>query len=280
MSTLPVNPMRTVSAVILAAMVWVPAVATAQAPAYRRSAADTLWYQEASRATIDVTTPQGDINVRSRTDAKIAVTFGVADTARAWYDELSISAESPQGQQAPTTDEVLRQPFLLKLQSDGTLETLSTPPLPESFQGVSDIARQFDDFFVRLPDTPLTSGTAWTDTVRVNAATSTGGRVSTERISRYEVVGDSVIDGASAVVVRAAVRTQLNSTGPSGMPETEMMSVLRGEEQGTFYFDAAAGRMLGRSQTGDLSGDLQFIGPEPVSLGQRIRYERTLRLLR
>ena len=59
-----------------------------------------------------------------------------------------------------------------------------------------------------------------------------------------------------------------------------MLSVLRGDEQGTFYFDAAAGRMLGRAQSGDLSGDLQFLGPQPVSLGQRIRYERTLRLLR
>ena len=268
------------SAAVLTVSLCVPIAAAAQAPTYRRAAADTLRYQEATRATIDVTTPQGDVNVRSRTDATIAVTFGAADTARAWYDELSLSAESPQGQQAPPTGEVLRKPFVLRLQPDGTLETLSTPEVPASFQGVSDIARQFDDFFVRLPDTPLTAGIAWTDTVRVNGTTSTGGRVATERISRYEVVGDSVIDGAPAVVVRAAVRTQLSSSGPAGMPETEMLSVLRGEEAGTFYFDAAAGRMLGRSQTGDLSGDLQFIGPEPVSLGQRIRYERTLRLVR
>jgi hypothetical protein len=258
----------------------VPTAAAAQAPTYRRSASDTLRYQEASRATIDVTTPQGDVNVRTRTDATIAVTFGAADTARAWYDQLSLSAESAQGQQAPPTGEVLGKPFLLRVLADGSLETLSTPDVPASFQGVSDIARQFDDFFVRLPDTPLSRGTTWTDTVRVEAPTSTGGRVATERISRYEVVGDSVIDGAAVVVVRAVVRSHLNSTGPAGMPETEMMSVLRGEEQGTFYFDAAGGRMIGRSQTGDLSGDLQFIGPQPVSLGQRIRYERTLRLVR
>jgi hypothetical protein len=273
--------MRTrLSVALFSALLFVSTAAVAQAPTYRRSAADTLRYQEATRATIDLTTPQGDFNVRSRSDATIAVTFGPADTARAWYEALAISAESPQGQQAPPTEEVLRQPFVLRLDADGTLETLSTPELPASFQGVSDIARQFDDFFVRLPKTPLTRGAAWTDTVRVEAATSTGGRVATERITRYEVTGDSVIDGAPALVVRAAVRTQLSSTGPSGTPETEMLSVLRGDEQGTFYFDAAAGRMLGRSQTGDLSGDLQFIGPQPVSLGQRVRYERTLRLLR
>jgi hypothetical protein len=265
-------------AALLAAALCGPVAASAQTAVYRRSPADTLRYEEKTRATIDLSSPQGAFTVNSNHEATIGVTFGAADSARAWYETLVVSAESPQGIQAPATGEVLRQPFLLRIDPRGRVETLATPTFPSSFQGVTDLSRQFFDFFVPLPDAPLRIGASWTDTAKVEGPTAGGGSVSTERIGRYEVVRDSVIGGVPVLVVRSDVETRLTTTA-SPSPEVEIFNALQGRENGFFYFDAAGGRFVGRTQTGELSGDLQVAGPQPVTLGQRLRYERTVQLL-
>jgi hypothetical protein len=102
---------------------------------------------------------------------------------------------------------------------------------------------------------------------------------STQRVARYEVVSDSVIDGIPVVVVRSEAETHITTTAPGPSPEAEIFNAIRGRENGFFYFDAAGGRMVGRSQTGDLSGDLEVKGPQAMTLGQQFRFERTVRLL-
>lgn len=266
-------------AALLGAALCGPVAASAQTAVNRRSPADTLRYEEKTHASIDISSPQGAFTVNSNHEATIGVTFGAADSARAWYEALVVSAESPQGVQAPATDEILRQPFLLRFHPGGKVETLATPSFPSSFREVTDLSRQFFDFFVPLPEAPLRIGASWTDTARIDAPTASGsGSVSTERTGRYEVVGDSVIDGLTVLVVRSDAETRLRTTDrPSA--DVEVLSTLQGRENGFFYFDAAGGRLVGRSQTGELSGDLEVTGPQPVRLGQRLRYDRTVRLL-
>jgi hypothetical protein len=263
---------------LLAVTLAVAPPALAQAPTYSR--ADTLRYREVSTSDMEVTTPRGVVPIQSDHDAQIVIAFGAADSARAWYDALSIAATSPQGSRRPETAAALRLPFTLRFDARGNVETISAPQFPVSFEGVSDLTHQFVDVFLPLPTTPLAAGTEWQDSVRRETPGTRGRTTHIERVARYRVRGDSLIGTTRVWVIDAHVRNRMTASGEGPAAGLQMRSEMSGEEEGVFYFATVPGVLVGRSRSGEMSGVIEFTGgDQPVRMPQRMRYENSLDLL-
>lgn len=264
---------RVVRALVLAALL-LPAAAHAQ---YRRAPADTLHYREVTVASSELSAPSGALVAGSQHDARIAVVFAAGDTARAWYDSLSISSRLRGETISPDTRPVLGKPFVLRFDARGDVETLSVPEWPESFEGVSDLTHQFNDFFVKLPAT-LRPGLEWADTARRERTNARGTMLRTTRTGRFRVRGDTTVAGVHAWVIETRMRNRLESTGPA--QGLTMVSTMEGDEEGTLLFSSERGVMVGRRRTGVLAGQVEFTGgPQPVRVPHRMSYTSQIDLL-
>lgn len=161
------------------------------------------------------------VELRSDHDATIAVAFGRADSAHAWYEALRITMRSPQGQQEPGTSAALHRPFTLRFDDRGRIETLAVPSFPASFNGVFDLSRQFDDLFPRLPDRPLRLGLSWSESTMVESTGDGPRRWRHSRTITSRVVRDTTIDGDRAWVIEFAQQHSVGSSQPvEGQPMT------------------------------------------------------------
>lgn len=265
---------------LLVALVLLPAALHAQAPQYRRAAGDTVRYREVTQATSEITSPQGGLTLSSVHDARLAVAFARGDTARAWYEALTLRSEFPGGEQVPATAPLLGKPFVLTMDARGGVETLSVPEFPQDVSEASDLTHQFNDFFVRLPASALRPGLEWTDTTRRETPNAAGRTVRTTRIGRFRVRGDTTVGGVRAVVVEARMNNRVETAGPSPTPGIELRTVQEGTETGLFVFSPERGRLLARRRTGSLEGHIEFIGgPQPMKLPQKMKYESTIEIL-
>ena len=233
--------------------------ASARGQTLYAAAPDTLRFHELTTGDITIETPQGALPMRSTHDATIAIVRTHGDTARAWFEALSIGLSTPMGDQHPETDAVLRAPYTLRFDDRGRVETLASPTFPPELAGVSELSMQFLDFMVRLPARPLRVGLAWSDTL---ARTShTGARQMKWRsVARYRVERDTVADGVPAVVVSMKQEIRTSGEGPVPGQEGRASTVLAGTEDGFFVFAPAAGRLIARRRNGQISGDLTVHG--------------------
>jgi hypothetical protein len=244
----------------------------AQAPVYKPSE-DPLRYRESTRMQNMISSPQGEIPIHSSHEATLSLVFTAEDSARASYDALALSLESPQGTMTPDTAPVLGEPFVLYFAPTGGIETVSTPTFPDDIRGITDLQWQFFDFFLPLPGQPLEQGLVWTDTLR----TGEGGSRQFTKAGRYEVTGDTVIAGMQAVIVTSEIVTEIKASGPGPSPGVTVHSTIQGTEQGALYFSPDRGVFLGRTRTGTSAGDIQYEGgPQPISLELHQSYESTI----
>jgi hypothetical protein len=244
------------------------------------SGRDTLRFREVTHAEIRLTTPQGEIPLTSEHLATIAMVRLPGDTARAWYEALTISASGPMGTQRPATDAALRAPFTLRFDDRGRVSLVSAPTFPATFQGITDLTHQFDDFFPRLPAQPLRVGLAWSDTATRTDSTAEKSMTWRSEAS-YRVERDTVVDGVSALVVRMTQRLRSRSEGPVPNQPARAETVIAGTEEGYFVFAPRAGRLLGRRREGRLAGDvIMRAGAGQMALKQTYVYTSTIDALR
>ncbi len=233
-----------------------PAATSAQSH-YARPRSDTLHYREVTNADIRISSPQGAITVTSEQESQIALTFGGLDSARAWYESLLLSSTSPQGTLTPETDALLKQPFHLAFTARGGVTLQRAPALPAPIAAITDLKHQFDDFFVRLPDGPLTMGRTWHDSTALGDSTSTTWyRLRT--IAHYTVKGDTLFNGEPALVIGMTQEITLTSGGPVPDQPVTSSQRLEGSDSGTVIFSLTRGRMLARQRTGALTGSMTF----------------------
>ena len=266
---------------LIALAALVPAAAHAQSPEYRRAAGDTLRFREVTVATSEIAAPTGTMNIRSEHDATIAVTFTRGDTARAWFQALTLRARYPGGESTPATAGLLGQPYVLTLGARGDVRTLSVPAFSREIAEASDLTHEFNDFFVRLPAVALLPGVEWTDTTSRETRNAAGRTLVTTRIGRYRVRGDTTIGGVRGVAVEARTQNRLESSGPSPTPGMRMSTLQEGTETGTFVFSPGEGRLLARRREGSSAGHIEFIGgPQPMRLPQKMTYESAIERVR
>lgn len=245
------------------------------------SSGDTLRYRDVTQGKVLITTPQGELPITVEQRSTISVVRMRGDSARAWYDSLSIAATSAAGDQHPATDSALKQPFRLGFDSRGQVKLVQAPKFPASLEGISDLAHQFDDFFLRLPAKPLAVGLAWSDTtVRSDSTAEKYSRRATT--ADYRVERDTVVAGTPALVVSMKQHIVINGEGPvpnqAGMRAT---SQIAGEDVGYFVFAPKPGRLLGRRRTGKLGGDTVLHGAAgEMTMKQAFDYTASLEAIR
>jgi len=241
---------RTLAAAVLLLAGALPAAAQST----YASTGDTLHFRDVTQGKVTLTTPQGEIPVSVELRAGISVVRMRGDSARAWYDSLTLVASSPAGEQRPAADSALKRPFRLTFDPRGRVKLVEAPTFPKSFEGMTDLSRQFDDFFLRLPAKPLTVGLTWSDSSARTDSTA-------EKFSRwvtnadYRVDRDTVVGGTPAVVVVMKQHLKINAEGPVPNQPLRATSALDGTEEGFFIFAPKAGRVLARRRTGRLEGD-------------------------
>jgi hypothetical protein len=241
---------------------------------------DTLSYREISKGQIAITAPQGTVNMETLHDARIVVARINADSAHAWYDALEIAVKGPQGDLQPATDSALHKEFVLRFNRRNHVQTLHAPDFPKSFEDVTDLSRQFDDFFMPTPGRPLTLGTTWSDTTTYADTTKEGDIFHGTKAGMYKVVRDSVVSGRPVWIVSADVEQELRNQGPGPQPGITAISTLAGADTGVFYIDKSRGYMVGRRRAGNLSGEIRYEGlPQAVVLPQTMTYTNSIEVL-
>lgn len=247
--------------------------------AYSRPPGDTLHYHENTVSVTELRMPQGRVPVSSEHDAQLALAFGSADSVVAWYEALSLRAETPQGAQSPSTAEALGKPFVFRLNAKGETIILSAPTFPSSFRGFTDLSRQFDDFFLRLPDGALRPGVEWSDTSVDLHSDDAGLRTRIRRVVTSRVVGDSVFAGQPVLVIATTTTQQFTTEGPGPAPGLSLQSELTGTEEGRVLWSVNRGVLVRRDREATLTGELQYLGgPQVLRVPVHRQYRSTLEL--
>jgi len=240
------------------------------------STRDTLRFRETTKMQMTLTMPQGEIPMSMEQSARLSLVRLPGDSARAWFDSLTILGKGPQGEMKPETDSALKRTFRLGLDARGRVKNVSAPQWPASLTGVTDLSHQFDDFFLRLPAQPLKVGLAWSDTTALTDSTA-------DRYSRwirsadYNVLRDTTVDATPALVI--GMKQKLGVTISAPIPGQQMRSdaQLHGEEDGYFVFAPKTGRLIGRRREGKLEGPVKASGAMgEMQMNQSIAYTSTM----
>jgi len=219
---------------------------------------DTLRFRETTQLRMTLTMPQGEIPITVEQRSTVAVVRMPGDSARGWFDSLSVAVSGPQGEQRPATDSALKLPVRFRLDARGRVSGVVAPKWPASLQGMADPSHFFDDFFLRLPAQPLKVGLAWSDTTTTTDSTA-------ERFTRwnrrsdYRVERDTMVGTTPAFVVRATQNLSATISAPVPNQGMRSDSQLTGESTGFFVF-AKSGRLLARRAEGKLEGPVKMSG--------------------
>lgn len=238
---------------------------------------DSVVYLEQTDARTAFERPTGEMAVAtSRHDAVIHVVRTAPDTLEAFYEHLRLRVTMAGRERSPETESLRWQRFVLH-DDDGRIETVATPPQPDEIRQMTDLTRQFDDFFFRIPALPLDVGTEWVDTTEFTG----GGQGTATRltVTRFRVRGDTTMHGIAARVIDYQSVIESSMTTPPTTQGT-MTSSLVGEEEGVIVFAPDRELMLSRHRSGGLEGELVVEGNlETQRLPQTYHYESRIELL-
>jgi len=241
---------------------------------------DTLRYREVTKTDVHLTSPQGEISLKNDHAATVAAVRLAGDTVRAWYEALDIGLSGPMGEQRPSTAEVLKSPFTLTMDSRGRIRVVSTPKFPDAFASITDLTRQFDDFFVRLPAQPLRAGLTWKDTIDRTDSSATN-YVRRQALVSYRVERDTVVNGTPALVISMKQELRVKTDGAVPNQDARVASTATGSDDGIAVFSPSLGRLLGRRRTGSMAGDVTMRGPMgEIAMKQSFTYTNTLDAVR
>lgn len=274
-------PLRVPMLVASVFTTFVAANASAQNVTYKRGVTDTLRYREVTHSSISIMLPQGSLAQSTKHDATIGLMLGAGESARAWYEALSIEQSSAQGVKKPAVADVLGKPFTLTIDARGIVKVLGTPVFSNELNAVSDLRHQFDDFLIRLPAKPLTKNMEWMDTSKTSTTDSTGRYSRMTSVVRYRVLSDTTVNAERGVVVLMVQNVSLEAGGPLDDPRMKAVSTMTGRDSGNVVFSVTGGRMLARERNGILAGPLSYVGgAQPFNMEQRFEYQSVITLLK
>jgi hypothetical protein len=267
-------------ALVVLSLLHVPLAA--QRPSYVFPLNDTLTYREVTESRIELRTGQGPVVLTPRHDATIALTADRGDTVRAWYDQLTLSSTSPQGEWRPSTSAALKLPFRLVIGPTGRVSALSVPSFPAEIASRTDLTRQFEDFFISLPLSELRPSVAWADTLESTRPTNPGDTHHSRHVRRYRVLRDTVLaEGVTAVVIAFEQEISVRSSSPMQNAAATIHTRLEGREEGTAVFEPATSRLLSRVRRARLDGEQVLRGEgREMSVPMSYEYSSSLSRLR
>jgi hypothetical protein len=105
----------------------------------------------------------------------------------AWLDSLSLMRSSAETTISPDTDGLLGGRYRGILNPVGVYVTEAQPFIPDEVAEVAGMATAMDDFFPRLPPTPLLVGKSWTDSAGLTIRRLADSSLSGLPLFRYEL---------------------------------------------------------------------------------------------
>lgn len=264
---------------LIAMCVVSPAAAQAQ---YSTAASDTLRYTEVTNSTVEMAGPNGHLTIRSVHDALLVVSFPEAGRALAWYEALLLDQQSPMGSIRPDTEVLLRKPFEMEFSSRGEIELIATPEIPAEIAAITDLTRQFDDFFITLPAGGLNIGEAWADTTASDAAARAEDNLESRHIRSYNVERDTIIGDTHAFLIRVNQQIEMNGTSEVPAQNMTVASKLSGTETGWVVFSPATGKLLERQRSGSMEGEIRLSAPgaPAMTMPQTFVYDSRITLVK
>jgi len=238
---------------------------------------DTLRYREVAHTELQMYTPSGAKLMDLKRDARIALVPGAGDTVHAWYEDLALEVQSPQGVRQPNTASLLHQRFLLRRDDRGRITTLQAPAVPDEVREFEDPSQQFTDFFPRLPAAALAPGLEWTDSLKHEVPNQDRSYRRYTVVTSYRVEKDSVAEGARVWVVSTSGFIWLETADMARGRTIQSVSALSGAEAGRLLIDAGSRALVGRTRKGELNGRLTLTGPgAPAARDQIYWFESTI----
>ena len=222
---------------------------------YRMSLAavgDTAWYHLQNEARIGVVNDPADtMVVMTSEDYVLELARTSSDTVVAFFDHIRIMVNRA-GRIIPVPMEPLyRQEFVLT-DSAGRLGVRAMPFVSQMEPSVRETARLLDEMFFTVPTVRLDAGYVWVDTVDATHELS-GARYRRGNVTRYEVVGDTVLHGVQAKVIR--YESALDNMAMQ-MDNDSARTMLAGSESGTIVYSPARRLLLARHRRGRLTGEM------------------------
>lgn len=247
---------------------------------YDRTPGQTLRYREVTEGGTEVASERGFGWIETFHDATLAVTFGPDDEARAAYETLDIALTTPRVELDPDTDGALGLPFELSFPASGRVRLVSAPTFPPDVAEITDLTRQFDDFFLPLPSEPLAVGLIWTDSTGTASRGPDGEDEVDWSRGTYEVVADTVEDGRRVFVVEAVIEKGHRSVGTDEERGLTTTHEMEGTERSVFAFAPDPGVLVWRDRTGRMDGRTEMTdGEDSEDRAVTYTYESTIELV-
>jgi hypothetical protein len=142
----------------------------------------------------------------------------------AWLDSLGLWRRLGPTMVRPDTDGLVGGRYRGLLGPDGKYQSRKVPFIPAEVAELADMATALDDLLPRLPDRPLRTGQAWTDSAGLTVRRLADSALSGVRLYRFELSDRRTTDAASVPGDTTVIRLRQSS-----------------EEEGTFVWHPAVG---------------------------------------
>ena len=208
--------------------------ASAQSPGAVYGGGDTLRFSQVT--TIKAVTeglPMGPRETNTEIRSRIAVVAGMGDTLRVFYEASTTTARTPAGETTTSSNELLGKPYVVTVSPRGVMTAIAEPPMPGRPAGLGLSNPNWGFGFV-MPQTSLVVGASWSDTLVQRLPPPID--MTSRRVTRYVVKGDTVLHGDRAWVIEATMTAKMDGGTPHLDEDVEIAGVgTDGRE--TLWFD-------------------------------------------
>lgn len=167
--------------------------------------------------------------------------------------------------------------FQVRLDRRGRIDIVETPALSPDLLDLTSAEALVRPLFVHLPGRPVDVGAQWVDTV-TSVEESQETRTSARTIFTSTLVGDTLVDGASMLLLRTHAENRIELQGRSG--GTEIRQILTGTTTGTVVWNQRLDLLVERHEEGHLTGSMDMPGggvtglPLTATVRRRVSLER------
>ena len=227
-------------------------------------------YLRADTALVEMDAQGQTFTVDATLGATLELGFAaLADGVEVTVDFLDFegSVSNPMGEPQTATEEEIRGPLVFHLNPRGVATVTRRPELGEHAAEFISAEQVGLDLFPRLPAQAVSAGDGWTDTVTVisNAGTT---RTTSRSVLRSRVMGDTLVDGRSWLLVRFAGETRQSTDGEQG--GFDMSQEVAGTMEGHFLWDLERHLLGVLEARSDLRGTMTVsVAPFPLSVRVR-----------
>ena len=247
------------------------AVSPRKALVYEMPGTPTLIYvSESAQDVIVDAGPMGTMNIQGSSEITMALTFAPAADGMevtVEFQELTASLSNPMGGNQTASESDIEGNLVFTMDGVGRGTVVSTPEVKGDAEQLVRPAGLAYEFFPRLPGDVTEAGAMWTDTTAYDLPAE-GGNVSTESITTYTAVGDTVVDGVT--LMKITYEGEAEAVAEVVSEGMEVIQSFSGDVTGMFLFDAARGVMVYNESSQDMDGTTEVpaagIPPMPMTI--------------